>query len=69
MEGNITGGSINPARTFGPYLVDSLFGGSNFWWQFPIFLIGPIAGALLAAFVYDYIARPGRAEAVHKKHM
>lgn len=74
LEGNITGGSINPARTFGPYLVDSLFGGSNFWWQFPIYLIGPIVGALLAAFVYDYIASPGRAEAGaapagHKKHM
>ncbi len=56
LEGNITGGSINPARTFGPYLLDTLFGGSNLWWQFPIYLIGPILGALAAAFLYDYIA-------------
>jgi glycerol uptake facilitator protein len=74
LEGNITGGSINPARTFGPYLGNSLFGGADFWWQFPIYLVGPIVGAVLAAFVYDYIASPGRAgtgaePAGHKKHM
>jgi glycerol uptake facilitator protein len=56
IEGNITGGSINPARTFGPYLVDTIFGGGNFWWQFPIYLVGPVLGALAAAFLYDYIA-------------
>lgn len=56
LEGNLTGGSINPARTFGPYLVDVVFGGSNFWWQFPIYVIGPVLGALIAAFLYDYIA-------------
>jgi glycerol uptake facilitator protein len=55
LEGNITGGSINPARTFGPYLVDSLMGGANHWSQFPIYVIGPILGALIAAFLYSYI--------------
>ena len=54
--GNVTGASLNPARTFGPYLLDSLLGGTNFWWQFPIYLIGPIVGAVAAAFLYDYIA-------------
>lgn len=54
--GNITGASINPARTFGPYLGDLLLGGSNLWMYFPIYLIGPIAGAVLAAFVYNYLA-------------
>jgi glycerol uptake facilitator protein len=63
VNGNVTGGSLNPARTFGPYLVDVLLGGANYWWQYPIYLIGPIVGALLAAFVYDYIASPGRADA------
>jgi glycerol uptake facilitator protein len=56
LEGNITGGSLNPARTFGPYLIDSLMGGANNWWQFPIFVIGPILGALVAAFLYSYMA-------------
>ena len=57
VVGNITGSSLNPARTFGPYLAEFLLGGSNLWWQFPIYVIGPIAGALLAAFLYDYIAQ------------
>jgi glycerol uptake facilitator protein len=54
--GNLTGASLNPARTFGPYLASTLFSGQNFWWQFPIYIIGPIVGALAAAFLYDYIA-------------
>ncbi len=56
VEGNVTGGSLNPARTFGPYLVDVLMGGANNWSQFPIYVIGPVLGALIAAFLYNYIA-------------
>lgn len=56
MAGNISGASLNPARTFGPYLMDFLLGGSNLWGFFPIYIIGPVAGALLAAFFYDRIA-------------
>ncbi|VVB93642.1 Aquaporin AqpM [uncultured archaeon] len=56
VTGNITGSSLNPARTFGPYLGDTLFGGPNLWNFFPIYVIGPILGALIAAAVYDYIA-------------
>ncbi|WP_081841521.1 MIP/aquaporin family protein [Alicyclobacillus macrosporangiidus] len=51
-----TGSSFNPARTFGPYLVDSLFGGHVSWAQFPVYLIGPVAGAAIAAWVYDWVA-------------
>jgi glycerol uptake facilitator protein len=54
--GNLTGSSLNPARTFGPYLVESIMGGANLWTQFPIYLIGPVLGALVAAFAYDFIA-------------
>ncbi|MBE8539964.1 MIP family channel protein [Geoglobus acetivorans] len=53
--GNITGSSLNPARTFGPYLVDSMYG-INLWQYFPIYIIGPILGAVAAAFLYDYLA-------------
>jgi len=53
--GNITGSSLNPARTFGPYLGDSLVG-INLWQYFPIYVIGPIAGAVAAAWVYRYLA-------------
>ncbi len=56
VTGNITGSSLNPARTFGPYLGDTLFGGPNLWNFFPIYIIGPIAGAIAAALIYDYIA-------------
>ena len=55
--GAFTGASINPARTFGPYLMDVLLGGTNFWAYFPIYLIGPIVGAVLAALVYSYLAK------------
>jgi len=55
--GNIAGASLNPARTFGPYLADYLLGGTDLWRFFPIYIIGPIAGALIAAFIYDYLAR------------
>lgn len=54
--GNITGASINPARTFGPYLGDLVLGGTNLWNYYPIYVIGPIVGALLAAFIYGYIS-------------
>jgi glycerol uptake facilitator protein len=56
MAGNITGGSLNPARTFGPYVMDGLLGGANLWAYFPIYVIGPIIGAVVAAFFYDRIA-------------
>lgn len=54
--GNLTGASLNPARTFGPYLGDWLLGGQNLWGLFPIYIIGPIIGAVLAAFLYDYLS-------------
>jgi glycerol uptake facilitator protein len=53
--GNIAGASLNTARTFGPYLGDWLFGSHNFWIYFPIYIIGPIFGAVAAAFTYDYL--------------
>lgn len=52
-----TGGSLNPARTFGPYLATTLFGGEAAWADFPVYWIGPLAGAALAAVVYDVLAR------------
>ncbi len=52
---NITGGSINPARTFGPYLGNTLLGGPILWNYFPIYVIGPIVGAVAAAVIYNYI--------------
>jgi glycerol uptake facilitator protein len=57
VGGPLTGASMNPARSFGPFLGESAFGGSAAdWAKFPIYIIGPIVGLALAAFVYDYIS-------------
>ncbi|MDD1727606.1 MAG: aquaporin family protein [Methanospirillum sp.] len=53
--GNIAGASLNPARTFGPYLGDLLLGGNNLFINYPIYVIGPVLGAVAAAFLYDWI--------------
>jgi len=57
----VTGGSLNPARTFGPLLVTALWDGPAAWRDLPAYLIGPVLGGLMAAFLYDVIARPGAA--------
>jgi glycerol uptake facilitator protein len=61
--GPLTGGSLNPARTFGPLLVTALWGGDPQWGDLPVYLIGPVLGGLLAAWAYDLVARPAEAEA------
>jgi len=54
--GNIAGASLNPARTFGPYMMDWTLGGPNLWVFFPIYIIGPVIGAVCAAVFYDRIS-------------
>jgi len=61
--GNISGSGINPARTFGPYLGDVIFGGPNLWAHFAGYAIGPIVGAVVAAFLYVYVSRIGLGKA------
>jgi len=61
--GPISGGSVNPARTFGPYLTTSIFGGSPSWGDFWVYVAGPLVGGAAAALVYEFVARPGREEA------
>jgi glycerol uptake facilitator protein len=58
--GSLTGGAVNPARTFGPYLANSVFGGDTPWAEFGVYIIGPIAGGVLAVLVYDLVVRPVR---------
>jgi glycerol uptake facilitator-like aquaporin len=45
----LTGGSINPARWFGPALIGNHFGGT---WPY---LVGPLVGALAAALLYRFV--------------
>jgi glycerol uptake facilitator protein len=57
--GPITGASLNPARAFGPELVQAIAGGTTFWTQYlPVYLIPGLLGAAAAAFAYDYLANP-----------
>lgn len=44
--GPLTGASMNPARSFGPVVC------GNHWVMFPAYVIGPVAGAVIAALVY-----------------
>jgi glycerol uptake facilitator protein len=62
--GPLTGGSLNPARTFGPYLAAAMFGGDVPWSQFPLYWVGPLLGGALASLSYDLLARPPAAAAV-----
>jgi glycerol uptake facilitator protein len=52
-----TGASINPARTFGPMLVQQLAGGSVAWNQLPVYLAAELLAGVLAAIAYVAISR------------
>jgi glycerol uptake facilitator protein len=57
--GPITGASLNPARAFGPALVQAIAGGKTLWTQYvPVYLIPGLVGAAGALFLYDFLANP-----------
>lgn len=58
--GPLTAASINPARTFGPLLVTTLYDGDTAWGDFPVYIIGPLIGGVVAAALYEYVGRPER---------
>jgi glycerol uptake facilitator protein len=59
VMGPITGASLNPARAFGPELISSIGNGTTHWNQLiPVYILPGLAGAMLAAFIYDFIAEP-----------
>ncbi|MGZ4437979.1 MAG: MIP/aquaporin family protein [Nocardioidaceae bacterium] len=62
LIGPLTGGSLNPARTLGPYLVTALFGGSVPWSQLALYWVGPLVGGSAAVLVYDVTAQVRVAE-------
>jgi glycerol uptake facilitator protein len=54
MFGPISGASLNPARTWGPTLASTVFSLTplgNLW----IYIVGPVLGGLLGAFLYDVL--------------
>jgi MIP family channel proteins len=66
--GAATGGSVNPARAFGPDLVAVFFGFPVNWAAFVVsYLIGPLLGGIVGAVGYLAVAplpRPDRATSV-----
>jgi MIP family channel proteins len=58
VVGPFTGAGINPARWFGPAVLQGQ------WANLTIYIVGPLLGALLAAFVYDYVIAPRKPEAI-----
>jgi aquaporin TIP len=55
MGGPLTGAAMNPARAFGPQLVDGTWGDAWVWY------VGPVLGAAAAALLYDALyLRPAR---------
>jgi len=56
--GPVTGASLNPARSLGPVLATAIGGGDPQWADYPVYVLGPLIGGVLAAFAYDAIARP-----------
>lgn len=59
IGGPITGGSMNPARSFGPALFAGGTALANYW----LYIVGPMIGATIAAILYEAV----RLEPEHAK--
>ena len=65
--GPITGASLNPARSFGPALVCAMHGINEDPWKLHwCYWVGPIAGAVLGALIYDHLILEKPAKPEHK---
>ena len=53
----VTGASINPARTTGPMLVQSLMGGTVAWEQWPVYVLAQLAAGVAAGLLFGLISR------------
>jgi glycerol uptake facilitator protein len=52
-----TGASINPARTFGPMLVQQIAGGEVKWGQLPVYLAAELLAGVLAGLCFMLLSR------------
>ena len=54
VGGNLTGASLNPARSFGPAMMEAFLGNTKAIGQMGIYLLGPMVGAALAAVIAKF---------------
>ncbi|XP_008796150.2 probable aquaporin TIP5-1 [Phoenix dactylifera] len=60
--GSLTGGSMNPARSFGPAVISGDFKNHGVYW------VGPLIGAALAALVHQNLVYPSLSSASDSGH-
>jgi len=51
----LTGTSVNPARSIGPAIVAAIAGNASPIISVWVFIVGPLVGAVIAAFVYKFL--------------
>jgi glycerol uptake facilitator protein len=56
VAGAVTGGNFNPARAFGPTIIQLLFRGPYPFGHMFVYFIGPIIGGIAGAFAYEYLS-------------
>ena len=59
----LTGTSVNPARSLGP----ALFAGGQALNQVWVFILAPLVGAIIAAFIWKYLSKEETTEKAKKK--
>lgn len=63
IDGNFSGASLNPARSFGPAWIEHTWG--SFW----VYVVGPCVGGLLAGLLHRMMPRPARTgKLFHDRH-
>jgi glycerol uptake facilitator protein len=65
LVGPITGAALNPARQVGPVLIEAIIGFKNVgarWSELWVYIVGPVAGGLVGAFLYELVGHHRTAE-------